>query len=250
MLEAIDKLGQEITKEMYENGLIETWMNNKAHSGGWKLVSGIWSPFYLQMRKITSYPKLLSKVGKFLSMVIGEYCPKFDALVGIAMAGIPIATSTSIHSNIPSCYTRKIEGLKKLDEFQEKIQSYGGHSLIEGILKDGYNVALVDDLVTKFTTKMIAVKLLEYETRQRSIEVDCKSVIVLFDREQGAVEEAQKHGVKLYSGIPFKSKGLMWLKGVWSDLEGEVVREYLENPDKYQKEDKQLELREIAEKNK
>ena len=119
--------------------------------------------------------------------------------------------------------------------------------MIEGVLEDGDAVGIVDDLVTKFDSKVVALKQLEFERAVRGLKhVTCSDVIVVLDREQGAKEIAREYGVTLHSLIPFMSKGVEWLKDVLADQEYVVIVDYLNDTDKYQDPRVQAELSEIA----
>ena len=240
-------MGKEITETLYENGMIKTWYKDKP--SGWTLVSGIWSPFYVNLRPISSFPnsqEILKKVGTAMGTMIKEECPEVNKIVGIANAGVPISTAITLQSGIPSCYTRKLEGVRTIERLKREIKEYGQHSLVEGDLNEGDVIGLVDDLVTKFDSKLIAEKQVEYEAEERNVSVTCKHVGVLLDREQGAAEKAKELGMSLHSIIPFKTKGLPWLKDRMSETEYTVVTEYLENDVKYQDEKLQKELMQMA----
>jgi orotate phosphoribosyltransferase len=224
-------LGKKIIKDLYEFGIIKTWQRDK--KDGWILVSGIWSPFYIQLRKICSHPKLLKNVGYAMGKMIEHEC-RGDKLLGIAMAGIPIATAISLAMNIPICFTRKMEGVRSSSDFKKKVISYGEHALIEGEINEGDAFVAIDDLVTEFNSKMVAFEQLGWEAQKRDISVSCNEVAVLIDREQGAEKTAQKFGKNLYSLIPFKSKGLEWLREYLTKIEYEVLSDYLIQPEKYQ----------------
>lgn len=236
-----DKMAKDIIIELYEKGMIKTWYRDNPK--GWTLVSGIWSPFYIQLRPLSSYPKLLNNIGIALGQLIQEECRYLDKLLGVAMAGIPIATAISLSVNIPACFTRKLEGIRSVEDLNAKIKNYGEHSLIEGELSDGDKIGIVDDLVTRFDSKLIALKQLENETKLRKLnKVICTDIIVLLDREQGAERNAKEYGVRLHSLIPFTTKGLIWLQGALSEYEYEIIRDYLMNFENYQKADVQKQL--------
>lgn len=224
-------LGKKIIKNLFEMGIIKTWQRDK--HDGWILVSGIWSPFYIQLRKICSHPRLLKNIGYAMGKMIEHECSG-NKLLGIAMAGIPIATSISLAMNIPICFTRKMEGVRSQDDFKKKVDSYGEHSLIEGEMEEGDVFVAIDDLVTGFNSKMVAFEQLQYEAQKRNINVTCYEVAVLIDREQGAEKTAQKFGIGLHSLIPFQSKGLEWLRKYLTKMEYEVISDYLIQPEKYQ----------------
>lgn len=238
-----EELGKEITCLLYEKGLIKTWYRDNPR--GWTLVSGLWSPFYIQLRPLASYPELLEKVGYALGKIIKEECEDVNKVVGVAMTGIPIASAIAILAGIPSLWTRKID-VRSLDDFKKYIQSYGEHTLVEGEFGEGDRIAVIDDLATKFDSKLVAIEQIRHEAKKNGLTVECKDVVVLLDREQGAAEVAAQHGILFYSLIPFKSKGIEWLKNSLSEIEYEVLTEYLRDEKKYQDAEVQKELYEMC----
>jgi len=238
-----EELGKEITCLLYKKGLIKTWYRD--NPGGWKLVSGLWSPFYIQLRPLASYPELLRKVGYALGKIIKEECKDVNKVAGVAMTGIPIASAISILAGMPSLWTRKIE-VRSSDELEKYIQSYGEHTLVEGEFETGDRIAVIDDLATKFGSKLVAIEQIGYEAKKRGLTVECDDVVVLLDREQGAAEVAAQHGISFYSLIPFKSNGIEWLKNSLSKIEYEVIGGYLQDETKYQDAEVQKELYELV----
>jgi len=219
---------KEIFIELYKKGLIKTL---KDKPEGWKLVSGIWSPFYIQLRLLPSYPELLNEIGKLMGKIIKGYGNK---LLGIAMAGIPIATSISLNHGIPMCYTRKIAGVKNMEELKKHAMRYGEHSLVEGEIDDGDEFIAIDDIVTKFDSKLMAIEQLKMEAKKRGKDIKCKHVAVIIDRQQGAADIARKYGIELHSLIKFK-EAIEWIRDEMDKKEYEIIVDYLENPEKYGK---------------
>jgi uridine monophosphate synthetase len=222
-----EELGKEITCLLYKKGLIKTWYRDNPR--GWTLVSGLWSPFYIQLRPLASYPDLLEKVGCALGEMVKEECKEVNKVVGVAMTGIPLASAVAILTHIPSLWTRKIDSP---GEFE--IQSYGEHTLVEGEFEEGDQIAAIDDLATKFDSKLVAIEQIRYEAKKRGLKIECKHAVVLLDREQGAARVANQHGISFHSLIPFKSKGIEWLKNSLSKMEYEVIKDYLRDEKKYQ----------------
>jgi uridine monophosphate synthetase len=228
-----EKLGKKIILNLYEEGMIKTWYKDKHQ--GWTLSSGIWSPFYIQLRPLTSHPELLRLVGDALGKLIKEECNEVNRIVGVAMAGIPIVTAISLSENIPSCFTRKLERTKSLEDLYNFAQEYGEHSLVEGVLSDGDNIAIVDDLVTSFNSTLFAIKQLKIELEVRKLKnVVYRYAVVLLDREQGASKIAKQKDIVFRSLIPFKSKGISWLSNRMLSDERAIIEDYLENTHKYQ----------------
>jgi uridine monophosphate synthetase len=227
------RIGEELVRALYHHGLIRTWYRDNPR--GWTLVSGLWSPVYIQLRPLSSYPELLRTVGGALGRLIAEECADLTRVIGVATAGIPIATAVSLMADIPSCFTRRLEGVRSLQDLNQFLKGYGEHSMIEGILEDGDRVGIVDDLVTKFDSKVLALKQLEFELQLRGLQqVTCSDIIVVLDREQGATERAKDYVITLHSLIPFRSQGIKWLKEVLADREYEIIHDYLRRPEHYQ----------------
>ena len=244
-----EKLGKELVVLLYEHGAIKTWYRDRAT--GWILVSRLWSPFYIQLRPLSSFEQsrfLLERIGLAIWKLIQRETPNVNKLLGVAFTGIPIAIATTMVSGIPSCYTRKVAGVESRKNLEKEIGKYGEHALVEGELKDGDVVAVVDDVVTRFDSKLLAISKLEYEVRRRSLDVniECNDVIVLIDREQGARERANRSDVNLHSLIPFRSKGIEWLRDIMADEEYDVISEYLRNPQAFQDKKVQLKLKQMA----
>lgn len=240
-----ENVGKELIRALYKQGMIKTWFRDNPQ--GWTLFSGMWSPLYIQLRPLSSYPELLKKVGYALGSLIKEECNAVNRIIGVATAGISIATAISLAANIPSCFTRKLEGVRSLEDFNRFVKEYGEHSMIEGIIEEGDTVGIVDDLVTKFDSKVFAITQLEFELEVRGLKhVTCSDVIVVLDREQGAEELAKEYGIKLHCLIPFMTKGMAWLKDILADQEYEVIVDYLHGTEKYQDPRVQAELSEIA----
>ena len=217
----------EVVNELFNEGLIRTWYRNQ--KDGWILRSGKWSPFYVQLRPLVSRPTLLNKIGKALSELIKKECPHVNRLVGVAMAGIPIAVAASINSRIPAAYTRKLV----LGE-QTTQRVYGEHSLIEGELNDGDAVALIDDVVTRFDSKLEALGQLRAEASRSGISITCHDVCVVVDRFQGGLDLIHAEGIALHSLVQLTPARLDTLMPFLEGPEYEVIAEYLADPDKFE----------------
>ncbi len=224
----------EILGLLYEHRMIRTFYRDKPE--GWTLVSGLYSPLYIQLRPLMSYPSVFEKVCKAMARMAREEAPEINRVIGIAMAGVPIAAGMSLAGGIPAGFTRKIDNVKSLAQFREAIALYGEHSMLEGELAPGDHVALVDDLVTRFDSKLIALEQVKYEVARQGLQrIECRTVLVVLDREQGGRETAEKESVKLLSLVPFKTMGLALLEGIMEKTEWETIRHYLEDPGYFQK---------------
>lgn len=216
-------------QDIYEKRMILTSVRDRPE--GWTLHSGIWSPFYIQLRILSSFPETLKLVGSALSTLIKEEAPSVNRLVGIAFAGIPIATAVSLESGIPACHTRKILGVRTEQELFDAIGKYGQHSLMEGEVQDGDTLCLIDDLVTGMESKLVGRAQVLAEMKKREIsDVSVDDIAVIVDRQQGARERAKDLNIKLHSLIDLIDEGLPSIKDLMSEDEYQIVSEYLTNP--------------------
>ncbi|MCK5265340.1 MAG: hypothetical protein KAR03_07005, partial [Candidatus Thorarchaeota archaeon] len=190
-----------------------------------------WSPFYIQLRVLSSFPETLKLVGNALSILIKEEAPSVNRLVGIAFAGIPIATAVSLESGIPACHTRKILGVRTEEELYETIGKYGQHSLMEGEVQDGDVLCLVDDLVTGMESKLVGRAQVLAELKKRDIsDVSVDDIAVIIDRQQGARERAKDMNIRLHSLIDLVEEGLPLIQDSMSEEEYQIVSDYLLDP--------------------
>jgi orotate phosphoribosyltransferase len=109
-------------------------------ASGWK------SPFYCDNRKTLSYPELRSFVKTELSRVILENFDGVDAIAGVATGAIAQGALVADALNLPFVYVRS------------KPKDHGLENLIEGELKPGMKVVVVEDLVSTGGSSLKAVE--------------------------------------------------------------------------------------------
>lgn len=151
--------------------------------GMFKLTSGKISPYYIDLRVIPSFPSVFKKVCDFYVKLLEEEVgvDNFDRVVGIPTAGIPFASIVAYLLDKPLLYVRK----------EEKI--HGRERRIEGVVKPGDRVVVLDDLITTGKSILNAVKALRGEG------VVAENAVVLIDRMEGGKEKLEEDGVKLHS---------------------------------------------------
>ncbi|MGA2800343.1 MAG: hypothetical protein ABSE71_03375 [Candidatus Micrarchaeaceae archaeon] len=247
-LSSREALAKDITIGLRQERSILTWYNDRPE--GWRLVNGLWSPYYINMRLITTSPKLYRKTGEGFCLMLDEEGYRADncRLVGVAMAGIPFANAVTLMAGIPSLYTRKLpEDVKTPVDLQRYIGSHGQHALVEGHFESGDTIVCIDDLVTRFDSKLLAIHQVQAEAKRKELTgIKLEDVFVLLDREQGASEKASELGFRLHSLIPFVNRGLGWLRESFSDIEYTVISDYVRDPQKYQDREMSDTLRRMA----
>lgn len=109
-------------------------------ASGWK------SPFYCDNRKTLSYPELRSFVKLETARIILERFPEVDAIAGVATGAIPQGALVADALAKPFVYVRS------------KPKDHGLENLIEGELKPGMKVVVVEDLISTGGSSLKAVE--------------------------------------------------------------------------------------------
>lgn len=111
-------------------------------ASGWK------SPIYCDNRKTLSYPHIRTFIRQQFSGLIEDLYGKPDVIAGVATGGIAIGALVAQELGVPFIYVRS---------------SAKGHGLgnqIEGVLEQGQNVVVVEDLISSGKSSLMAVDAL------------------------------------------------------------------------------------------
>ena len=146
--------------------------------------SGKASPVYIDCRKIISFPRVRSTLMDFgaakLAQDIGF--EQFDAVAGGETAGIPFAAFIAERLNLPMQYVRK------------KSKGFGRNARIEGDIKKGQRILLVEDLTTDGGSKLSFAEAI----REAGAEVKHTFVVFYYDIFKDSMKKLNDNDLRLH----------------------------------------------------
>lgn len=145
--------------------------------GDFTLASGKKSRYYIDIKKATTDPKVLGLVADLMAEGLDR--GQVQRIAGVALGSVPLAVALSLRTGIPFVMVRK-----------EK-KDHGTSKLIEGELKAGERVLIVEDVITSAGSAVYAVETL----RQAGAVVS--TVLSVVDREEGGKDALKGMGVEL-----------------------------------------------------
>jgi len=127
------------------------------------------------MKRALTHPDILAHCAKAMSLQIGEV----DRVAGVALGAVPLAVAISLEADIPYVMVRK------------QAKEHGTRSLIEGELRPGDRVVMVEDVTTTAGSAVPGVHAL----REAGAQMD--TLVVVVDRCEGATRTMADVGVNL-----------------------------------------------------
>ena len=153
---------------------------NVAHlTGEFKLRSGLTSKEYFDKYRFEAQPKILQAIAKAMVPLI----PKgTEALAGLEMGGIPVATALSIESGLPAVFVRK------------EAKAYGTCRIAEGLesLK-GLRLCIIEDVITTGGQVILSAA----DLRKEGAIVN--DVLCVISRQQGGEEKLKAADLNMIS---------------------------------------------------
>jgi orotate phosphoribosyltransferase len=145
-------------------------------TGEFTLRSGAKSNEYFDKYLFEADPALLKDIAAALAPLVPA---GIDALAGLEMGGIPIATMLSQLTGLPVLFVRK------------KAKDYGTCKIAEGGVVKGRKLLIVEDVVTKGGAIIDAAKALREEGAELA------KAICVIDRESGGAASLAEIGLDL-----------------------------------------------------
>jgi orotate phosphoribosyltransferase len=152
---------------------------HRAHlTGHFRLRSGVVSGEYFDKYLFEAEPELLREVAESLVELVPE---GVDAVAGLELGGVPLATMVSQVSGLPALFVRK------------QAKDYGTCRLAEGGEVAGRRLAIVDDVLTS------GGQVIQSCAALRELGADIVAVLCVIDREAGGADNLAAEGLKLRS---------------------------------------------------
>ena len=142
------------------------------------LASGRQSNYYFNCKPTTLDPEGMNLIGAIVFDMVKD--SSITAAGGLTLGADPIANALAVIS-----YQKG----KPIKSFivRKDVKDHGTKSAIEGSVKAGETVLIIDDVITTGGSTITAIE----QARQAGLIVD--RVITLIDREEGGRENIQKH---------------------------------------------------------
>jgi len=181
---------------MNENLLHFLLKKNALKFGEFKLKSGRTSPYFFSTGSLSD-GESLALVGDAYAELLVDNDIEFDAILGPAYKGIPLATATA-----HSLFTKYNRNARLIyDRKEEKPHGVEGERFFVGNLMRGDRLLMVDDVMTTGYTK---IQMLD-KLKSMNMELAVPALLILLDREetddQGhmTTSELASRGVHTYS---------------------------------------------------
>ncbi|HJA23060.1 MAG TPA: orotate phosphoribosyltransferase [Candidatus Limosilactobacillus intestinavium] len=144
--------------------------------------SGMHAPIYTDNRLTISYPFVRRNIAVGMTELIKHHLDDVDVIAGVATAGIPHAAYVAERLQKPLVYVRS------------KPKDHGRGRQIEGVLKAGQKVVVIDDLLSTGGSALKAVKAVE------EAGGDVIGVVSIFSYQLKALDDNFKE-----AGLPYYS---------------------------------------------
>ena len=169
-----------------ETQLLQLLTDRSFQRGTFHLASGDVSEYYIDGKTTEVFSEAAWLIGE--NIYERTKALDFDAIGGLEVGAVPLTTAAVISYHL---HGRKMEGFW----VREEVKTHGTRKLIEGNLKPGSRVVIVDDVFTKGSSALKAVKAV------RNLGCEVVLVLTLVDRLQGAEQLFRKEGILQYQAL-------------------------------------------------
>ena len=208
-------------KKLFASKLLEVEAVKLQPENPFTWASGWRSPIYTDNRKTLSFPRLRSLVKLELCHLIQEHFPEAEAVAGVATGAIAQGALVADELGLPYSYVRP------------KPKDHGMGNQIEGEIKKGAKVVVVEDLISTGGSSLKAVAAL------RAYGVEVVGMVASFTYGFPVAEEAfREAGVKLFTLSDYEAVLAQAAQtGYIKESDIEVLAQWRQNPAEWRKEE-------------
>jgi orotate phosphoribosyltransferase len=259
--------------DLYREQYIQTVWNayeEKNRQEGWVLKSGIWAPWFFNMRPSGNSPELFTNICQAMAdMIVAS--PPVDVLIGVEMAGIHLVGGTSVALFLNHDYSQRIgftrplpkktrkplETMEYLQELEE-VAGYGEKSFVEARFREGDSVGVYDDMATDIGSKLIARQIILWTSKQKAVGLKCNRIFYFLNRGIGNKQKGLDFAAESKQGLfpePLSvdyvvefDHHLHLLKQVMKPEEYKIIADFQKDVTQFQDKDVQKEVLALANK--
>ena len=168
------------------SALITLLAERSAKRGLFKLASGKESDFYVDARLTTMSPEGLALIGPLALSALRKTGWRVDAIGGLTLGADPISYAIS-YASASSGHPLRAFTVRK------EPKAHGTGKLLEGPIKEGDRVAIIEDVITTGGSALRAIEAVQ------SAKASVAGVLALVDREEGGRQAIEKTGISVIS---------------------------------------------------
>ncbi|MFC6731141.1 MULTISPECIES: orotate phosphoribosyltransferase [unclassified Haladaptatus] len=146
--------------------------------GEFELASGETSSYYVDKYVFETQPKVLEAIAEEIAARLEG--SDIDVIAGPELGAVPLVAAVTMKTGIRGAFIRK------------EAKGYGTDTRVEGTIDEGDKVALLEDVTTTGGTILETAQFVEND-----LGATISRLIVVVDRNQGAVENLQDGGFDL-----------------------------------------------------
>jgi orotate phosphoribosyltransferase len=168
------------------SALVRLLAERSAKQGQFTLASGKQSTFYIDARLTTMSPEGLSIIGPLGVATIRKTGWNVDAIGGLTLGADPISYAIS-YASAASDHPLRAFTVRK------EAKTHGTGRLIEGPLRSGDRVVIIEDVITTGDSALRAIEAV------RNAKASVSGLLALVDREEGGRQAIEKAEVSVVS---------------------------------------------------
>ncbi|WP_372918161.1 orotate phosphoribosyltransferase [Salegentibacter sp.] len=182
-------------------------------ASGWK------SPIYCDNRIVLSYPPIRNYIREHFARQTEELYGKPDVIAGVATGAIGIGMLVAEYLSVPFIYVRP------------EPKSHGRKNQIEGVLEEGQNVVVIEDLISTGNSSLNAVKALT------EAGANVKGMLAIFTygfktaEENFKKAEVELHTLSNYDYLLETAQRINYINA----SEAEILKEWRQDPSNWKK---------------